>query len=184
MMDYDLRVDRSTDSDSGYFSEDDIPIDEEEEVSDDYFYSHLMDDVDDDVHTSFSNDRKALSTLYKKPQNNRTQLTPIAPVSESHLQRHTVIKQQLIVSLMNFLKKNKITFYFPIRHMKVMNLVRTKRMCHNLLCLPMTFKNHLRLNTWLAHLQYPKQKVTTCLAHQADVLMLIMGFQDPWGWLG
>ena len=68
-MDYDLRFDHSTDDshdvdrDSGYFSDDNIPIGEDEEVSDEYFYAHLMDNVDDDKHESFIDDRKALSLL-------------------------------------------------------------------------------------------------------------------------
>ena len=67
-MGYDLRIDHSTDEsheeedrDSGYFSEDKIPIDEDDEVSDEYFYAHLMDSVDDYSHESFINDREALS---------------------------------------------------------------------------------------------------------------------------
>ena len=49
IMDYDLRVDNTpaNESDSGYFSEEELPADEQEEVTDDYFYAHLMDGTDD-----------------------------------------------------------------------------------------------------------------------------------------
>jgi hypothetical protein len=32
-------------ADEGYFSEDDLPVDEMDEVSDEWFHSHLMDDT-------------------------------------------------------------------------------------------------------------------------------------------
>jgi hypothetical protein len=49
-MDYDLQVDKTPtdESDSGYFSDEEIPIDEQDKVTDDYFYMHLMDGTDDD----------------------------------------------------------------------------------------------------------------------------------------
>ena len=70
VADYDLRVNDNTeesqddDPDSGYFSDDDIPTSEDEEVSDDFFYAHLMDDIDEDMQLSI-NDRKAPSFLNK-----------------------------------------------------------------------------------------------------------------------
>jgi hypothetical protein len=67
-MDFDLRVDNNEVSDkedpaSGYFSDKEIPVDEQEEVTEQYFFAHLMDGTDD-APQSFNKVRKALSLLY------------------------------------------------------------------------------------------------------------------------
>ena len=50
VMDYNLRVENTptNESDSGYFSEEELPADEQDKVTDEYFYAHLMDGTDDD----------------------------------------------------------------------------------------------------------------------------------------